>query len=338
MIYDAKLIQIESKKFDENGFYSSHYSPVRVSEEPYKGFFVEKGFPQPKYYTEVADVGSHFPIETFNIFTEKSRNLTKKLCTPLPIFPTIASRQTLYIHGNGCELSFGNSRLGPNDDPNKRIKVVDLFELNKRVKEGEDPKAIMQPMFDALTKNNCAFWHGYVIDVVTSGNNQSVVLDEDFNGINTSKDTVTNFNSYAKKWLGEIYNKLDKKKVSEFIKSLERRYDDLTRIITSSFRQSELIEERLRYEDENAIDEKKLKEIQKQIYKPYDKWLENYEKGFEESGLLDAEKQLEEKVNSYNRSTVGLHGQRELVKFRSPTVEENYRKNLLMETLGAILR
>ncbi len=321
-------IQIESKTSDDNIFHSSWYSPVYLSEEPYEGFFNEKRFPEPEY-TQVASIGSHRLVKALYVFTEKYKSLAQKLCVPLPAFPVISSRQTLYVHNNSCELYSKGSSLAPNNDPDKRIKFIDLFELNERVKAGEDPKSVMLPLFDALAKNNCAFWHGYVIETNTSENRQTIVFDEDFGN---AENVVDAFNIYAKQNLEQIYNDVNEEKVNKFVKSLEKSYEDLNRIIMNSFQQSRFLEKQIIYQED--MDEEILKaqaeQIRKEIDKPYDTWMKTYELDFEESGLLKAEKKIESFVVEY--------GQRKNLKIHVPKVEGSYRKHLMIKNLEEILR
>lgn len=305
-------------------------SPVRS--EPYEDFFKENGFASPEY-NELCDFYSNtgIRVEVTNDECEKINQSVGGLI--LPIFPIIAAEEVLYVQHTARKitLSVGNpwhSKFGVRDDPAKEVSIIDLGEYKRQLKEGQNPREIMQPSLDALTRANVPHWLGYIVMLGTSGTSQTVVLQEDFK---TAESKFLDYTTFLPKVVEEIYGKLSAKKVNAFLRSLPEQQDELGAIFMQSFEQfsnPRALEQRLR--KANLIDdegnplpgcEEKIKAL---FDAPYDKWLEKYEKRLATAGLMDAEEELAARVNSYcAENSLAVHVPK----------EQNYRKQILMTTI-----
>ena len=255
----------------------------QIDEEPYDGFFKEKGIVNSTDLWQ-CDFGSWF-AERFDANSSFVRDNSLTI-----IFPVIDAGHFLYANQRDKMISTTVKR------PKKSVFIRTPIYWNKKILAGCDEKTVVQQTLDVLAKAGCHNWVGYITRAYTSSHHQTVVIDDD---LQTSREKNECFVFYARQKALEVYGKLSGNKIKEFISSMPEKSQELCDTAQKAFRDAFEICEGWSEKDADEVSDEECSAIEKKLNGPIDAWFADYELSLKNVGITAAEDELAKIIAHY---------------------------------------
>lgn len=272
-------MQLKFRKYD-----LSVKEALQLEDEPYKGFFKERGIPVSQDLW-LCDFGSWF-CESFDA---NSKQIRKN--SPTIILPVVDSGHFLYANQKSKVLTTSIKRS------KKSVFIRTPIDWEKRLLAGEDQKSVVQQTVNVLAQSAGPHWVGYVTKVYSSSHHETVVFDDDFKTAREKNEALV---FYVTTTAQDVYNKIvSDKKLKTFLREMPRRYNELCEIVDNSFKEALQISAEWGEKDADEVSDEECNDVKERLNAPTNAWFERYETDLQNVGITAAEDSLAKKINDY---------------------------------------